>query len=118
MVVPEIVWHGLDYEILLYDVTSTYFEGLAQRNPQAQCGYSRDHRPDCKQVCVALVVARGGIPLAYEVFDGNRVDVTTVKEIVTTMEARFGAARRVWVMDAGWPARTTCGFSARQAGDT
>src|SRR5205085_10148123 len=62
---------------------------------------SRDHRPDCKQVCVALVVARGGVPLAYEVFDGNRVDVTTVKEIVNAMEKRFGAAKRVWVMDRG-----------------
>ncbi|MBU0718120.1 MAG: IS1634 family transposase [Planctomycetes bacterium] len=105
----------LDYEILLYDVTSTYFEGLAQRNPQAQRGYSRDHRPDCKQVCVALVVARGGIPLAYEVFDGNRVDVTTVKEIVTTMEARFGAARRVWVMDRGMASEDNVRF-LRQAG--
>ena len=91
----------LDYDLLLYDVTSTYFEGLAQRNPQAQRGYSRDHRPDCKQVCVALVVTREGIPLSYEVFDGNRVDVTTVEEIVTTMESRFGKAGRVWVMDRG-----------------
>lgn len=91
----------LDYDLLLYDVTSTYFEGLAEANPQAQRGYSRDHRPDCKQVNIALVVARGGVPLAYEVFDGNRVDVTTVKEIVTKMESRFGAAKRVWVMDRG-----------------
>jgi transposase len=91
----------LEYDLLLYDVTSTYFEGLAERNPQAQRGYSRDHRPDCKQVCVALVVTREGIPLSYEVFDGNRVDVTTVETIVTTMEARFGSANRVWVMDRG-----------------
>ncbi len=91
----------LEYDLLLYDVTSTYFEGLAAGNPQAQRGYSRDHRPDCKQVCVALVVTREGIPLSYEVFDGNRVDVTTVEEIVTTMERRFGAADRVWVMDRG-----------------
>jgi hypothetical protein len=83
----------LDYDILLYDVTSTYFEGLAEGNPQAKRGYSRDHRPDCKQVCVALVVARGGVPLAYEVFDGNRVDVTTVKEIVTTMAVMSGQHR-------------------------
>jgi transposase len=82
-------------------VTSTYFEGLAAGNPQAKRGYSRDHRPDCKQVCVALVVTREGIPLSYEVFDGNRVDVTTVQEIVTTMESRFGAANRVWVMERG-----------------
>jgi len=91
----------LEYDLLLYDVTSTYFEGLALGNPQAQRGYSRDHRPDCKQVCIALVVTRDGIPLSYEVFDGNRVDVTTVETIVTTMERRFGAADRVWVMDRG-----------------
>jgi transposase len=91
----------LEYDLLLYDVTSTYFEGLAEKNPQAKRGYSRDHRPDCKQVCVALVVTREGIPLSYEVFDGNRVDVTTVETIVTTMEARFGSADRVWVMDRG-----------------
>jgi len=91
----------IEYDLLLYDVTSTYFEGLAESNPQAQRGYSRDHRPDCKQVCIALVVTRDGIPLSYEVFDGNRVDVTTVEEIVGTMERRFGAADRVWVMDRG-----------------
>jgi transposase len=91
----------IEYDLLLYDVTSTYFEGLAAGNPQAQRGYSRDHRPDCKQVCIALVVTREGIPLSYEVFAGNRVDVTTVEEIVTTMERRFGAANRVWVMDRG-----------------
>lgn len=91
----------LDYDLLLYDVTSTYFEGQAVGNPQAKRGHSRDHRPDCKQVCIALVVTREGLPLGYEVFDGNRVDVTTVKEIVGTMEARFGIAGRVWVMDRG-----------------
>ncbi|MFO0985450.1 MAG: IS1634 family transposase [Planctomycetota bacterium] len=100
----------LDYDILLYDVTSTYFEGLAEGNKQAKRGYSRDHRPDCKQVCVALVVARGGVPLAYEVFDGNRVDVTTVKEIVTAMENRFGAAKRVWVMDRGMASEANVRF--------
>jgi transposase len=92
---------SLDYDLLLYDVTSTYFEGLANGNPQAKRGHSRDHRPDCKQVCIALVVTREGIPLGYEVFDGNRVDVTTVEEIVSTMEARFGLAGRIWVMDRG-----------------
>jgi transposase len=89
------------YDLLLYDVTSTYFEGLCPRNPQAQRGYSRDHRPDCKQVCIALVVTRGGIPLSYEVFDGNRADVTTVEEIVELVEGRWGTAERVWVMDRG-----------------
>jgi transposase len=92
---------ALDYDLLLYDVTSTYFEGLAARNPQAKRGHSRDHRPDCKQVCIALVVTREGIPLGYEVFDGNRVDVTTVEEIVGTMEERYGLAQRIWVMDRG-----------------
>lgn len=90
----------LDYELLLYDVTSVYFEGVA--DPAiARRGYSRDHRPDCVQVNVALVVTREGMPLGYEIFPGNRVDVTTVQEIVATMEARFGKAHRVWVMDRG-----------------
>jgi transposase len=91
----------LSYDLLLYDVTSTYFEGLAAGNPLAQRGHSRDHRPDCKQVCIALVVTREGMPLGYEVFPGNRVDVTTVEEIVEAMEARYGIANRVWVMDRG-----------------
>jgi transposase len=91
----------LSYDLLLYDVTSTYVEGLAVRNPLAQRGYSRDHRPDCKQVCIALVVTRQGMPLGYEIFPGNRTDVTTVEEIVETMEARYGIADRVWVMDRG-----------------
>jgi len=92
---------GLEYDLLLYDVTSTYFEGLALKNPQARRGHSRDHRNDCKQICIALVVTRDGMPLGYEIFDGNRVDVTTVEEIVGTMEARFGLAGRIWVMDRG-----------------
>jgi transposase len=91
----------LSYDLLLYDVTSTYFEGLAEHNPLAQRGHSRDHRPDCKQVCIALVVTREGMPLGYEVFAGHRTDVTTVEEIVETMEARYGIADRVWVMDRG-----------------
>ena len=92
---------ALDYDLLLYDVTSTYFEGEAKTNPQAQRGYSRDSRPDCKQVCIGLVVTRDGYPLGYEVFAGNRVDVTTVEEIVEEMETRYGKAGRVWVMDRG-----------------
>lgn len=92
---------NLDYDLLLYDVTSTYFEGVAAANPQAQRGYSRDHRPDCKQVNIALVVSRSGLPLGYEVFAGNRSDVTTVKEIVEAMESKYGHANRIWVMDRG-----------------
>jgi transposase len=91
----------VSYDLLLYDVTSTYFEGLARGNSLAQYGYSRDRRGDCKQVCIALVVSRSGLPLGYEVFAGNRSDVTTVEEIVETMEGRYGRADRVWVMDRG-----------------
>lgn len=88
-------------DILLYDMTSTYFEGQAKGNPQARRGYSRDHRPDCKQVCVAVVVTFDGFPLGYETFAGNTHDSTTVKHIVETMESRHGAVGRVWVMDRG-----------------
>jgi transposase len=91
----------LDYDLLLYDITSTYFEGQAEGNPQAQRGYSRDHRPDCKQVNIALVVSRCGMPLGYEVFAGNRNDATTLEEIVAHMEELYGRAGRVWVMDRG-----------------
>jgi transposase len=96
---------SLDYDLLLYDVTSTYFEGLGESNPQAQRGYSRDRRPDCKQVNIALVVTHGGIPLGYEVFSGNRTDVTTMREIIETMESRYGKAKRIWVMDRGMVSR-------------
>ena len=96
----------VDFDLLLYDVTSTYFEGMAEQNELAQRGYSRDHRGDCKQVCLALVVTREGLPLGYEVFAGNRVDVTTVEDIVSQMEARFGVADRVWVMDRGMVSRS------------
>jgi transposase len=92
---------GLEYDILLYDVTSTYFEGQAKSNDLAQRGYSRDHRGDCKQVCIALVVSKCGMPLGYELFAGNRHDSTTVEEIVETMEHRYGKADRIWVMDRG-----------------
>lgn len=90
----------LNYDLLLYDVTSTYFEGVG--DPKiAQRGYSRDHRPDCVQVNIALVVTREGMPLGYEIFPGNTTDVTTVQQIVEDMEERFGKANRVWVMDRG-----------------
>lgn len=91
----------LKYDLLLYDVTSTYFEGEAKGNPQAQRGYSRDKRSDCKQVCIGLVVSRCGMPLGYEVFAGNRADVTTLRDVVETMEGKYGKADRVWVMDRG-----------------
>lgn len=91
----------LEYDLLLYDVTSTYFEGECQANPLARRGYSRDSRPDCPQVCIGLVVSTDGIPLGYEVFAGNRNDATTVEEIVEAMERKYGRANRVWVMDRG-----------------
>jgi transposase len=91
----------LKYDLILYDATSTYFEGEAAGNALAQRGYSRDHRPDCRQVCVALVVSKEGMPLGYEVFAGNRTDVTTLEEMVETMERRYGRSDRIWVMDRG-----------------
>jgi transposase len=92
---------AVDNEVLLYDVTSTYFEGQAQANPQAQRGYSRDHRPDCKQVLIALIVTFDGFPLGYEVFAGNVNDSQTLQTIVGTMEARHGVVGRVWITDRG-----------------
>ena len=91
----------VDYEILMYDMTSTYFEGMCEGNEQAQRGYSRDNRGDCKQVTIALVVTRNGLPLGYQVFAGNRADVTTVEEVVERIEALYGKADRIWVMDRG-----------------
>jgi transposase len=90
----------LQYDLLLYDITSTYFEGEADF-PLAKRGYSRDQRSDCKQVCIGLVVSRCGMPLGYEVFQGNTIDVTTVEAIVETMERRYGKSDRIWVMDRG-----------------
>jgi transposase len=92
---------AIQNEVLLYDVTSTYFEGQAEANPQARRGYSRDHRPDCKQVCIALVVTFDGFPLGYEVFAGNTHDSRTLQTIVATMEARHGMLGRVWITDRG-----------------
>jgi len=92
---------GETFDFLFYDITSTYFEGSALGNPQAKRGYSRDSRPDCPQVCIGLVTSREGLPLAFEVFDGNRTDVTTTEEMVLIMESKYGKANRIWVMDRG-----------------
>ena len=100
----------LEYDLLLYDVTSTYFEGEAKGNPLAQRGYSRDKRGDCKQVTIGLVVSRCGMPLGYEVFAGNRADVTTLQEVVETMEARYGKSNRIWVMDRGMTSQENMEF--------
>jgi transposase len=100
----------VEYELLLYDLTSTYFEGLAENNELARRGYSRDHRSDCKQVVVALVVTREGFPLAHYTWAGNTRDVQTVKRIVEAIEARFGKSNRIWVMDRGMISDETLAF--------
>ncbi len=105
---------ALDYDLLLYDVTSTYFEGQAAANPLAHRGYSWDHRPDCKQVCIAFVVTREGLPLGYEVFAGNRTDVTTVEDIVGTMAARYGLAQRILGDGSGHDERRESGLAAHE----
>jgi transposase len=97
----------LHYEILLYDITSTYFEGEAKQNTQAKHGYSRDHRPDCKQVLIALVVTREGLPLGYEVFEGNKHDSKTVATIINKIEERYGKSDRIWIMDRGMTSAET-----------
>ena len=100
----------LEYDLLLYDVTSTYFEGECKGNPMARRGYSRDSRPDCLQVCIGLVVTTDGVPLGYEVFDGNTHDSTTVETIVQAMEAKYGRANRIWVMDRGMVSEANLAF--------
>jgi transposase len=92
---------GSTFDFLFYDITSTYFEGTANGNPQAKRGYSRDSRPDCPQVCIGLVATKEGLPIAFEIFDGNRTDVTTAQEMVELMETKYGKANRVWVLDRG-----------------
>jgi transposase len=92
---------GATFDVLLYDLTSTYFEGEAEEVDKAQRGYSRDHRPDCKQIIIALVVTPEGFPLSYEVFAGNRAEVTTLEEVLEAVERKHGRARRVWVFDRG-----------------
>ena len=103
----------LDYDLLLYDLTSTYLEGLAEENDLAHRGYSRDHRSDCKQVVLALVVTRDGFPLAHLTLAGNTQDLQTVEAIVTTIESRFGKSQRVWVMDRGMISKESLKFLGR-----
>jgi len=106
----------LEYDLLLYDVTSTYFEGACAANGLAKRGYSRDSRPDCLQVCIGLVVTADGMPLGYEVFAGNRNDATTVKEIVAAMEKKYGRANRIWVMDRGMVSEENLKFLREREG--
>lgn len=94
---------GADFEVLLYDLTSTYFEGEMEQNPKARRGYSRDGRPDCLQLVIALVVTPDGFPLAYEVMNGNTADSSTLRDFLAKIETAYGKARRVWVMDRGIP---------------
>jgi len=103
----------LDYDLLLYDLTSTYFEGLAEENELAERGYSRDHRSDCKQIVLALIVTRDGFPLAHLTLAGNTQDLQTVETIVTTIEGRFGRSQRVWVMDRGMISKEAIEFLGR-----
>jgi transposase len=92
---------GAEFDVLLYDLTSTYVEGAAEKNPMMSRGYSRDHRPDCEQMVIALIVNREGFPFSYETLDGNRADVSTMETILRMVERKYGKARRIWVMDRG-----------------
>jgi transposase len=92
---------GAEFEVLLYDLTSTYVEGAAEKNPMVRRGYSRDHRPDCEQLVIALIVNHEGFPFSYETFDGNRADVSTMETILRMVERKYGKARRIWVFDRG-----------------
>ena len=107
---------GLEYDLLLYDVTSTYFEGECQGNPMAKRGYSRDSRPDCLQVCIGLVVTTDGMPLGYEVFDGNTHDSQTVEQLVLAMEWKYGRAHRIWVLDRGMVSEDNLRFVRHRGG--
>ena len=92
---------GAEFDVLLYDLTSTYVEGAAEKNPMMVRGYSRDHRPDCEQMVIALIVNSEGFPFSYETFDGNRADVSTMETVLRMVERKYGKARRIWVFDRG-----------------
>jgi len=92
---------GAEFDVMLYDLTSTYVEGAAEKNPMMRRGYSRDHRPDCEQMVIALIVNSEGFPFSYETFDGNRADVSTMETILRMVERKYGKARRIWVLDRG-----------------
>lgn len=92
---------GAEFDLLLYDLTSTYVEGAAEKNAMMRRGYSRDHRPDCEQMVIALIVNQEGFPYSYETFDGNRADVSTLETILRMVERKYGKARRIWVFDRG-----------------
>ena len=104
------------FDVLLYDLTSSYVEGAAAKNPMMQRGYSRDHRPDCKQLVIALIVSPEGFPLSYEIFNGNRADVTTLEAMVRLVERKYGRARRVWVFDRGIVSEENLALLRRRGG--
>ena len=106
----------LEYDVLFYDITSTYFEGQCLSNPMAKRGYSRDSRSDCPQVCIGLIVTEGGMPLGYEVFDGNTSDSKTVQQMVEEIEKKYGRANRVWVMDRGMVSEENLQFIRERGG--
>ena len=105
-------WRDLfkaDFEILLYDLTSTYFECEPPEEGKRKFGYSRDKRSDCVQVVIALIVTPEGFPLAYEVLHGNTSDKTTLRDFLKKIETRYGKAKRIWVMDRGIPTEDVLG---------
>ena len=105
-----------EFDVLLYDLTSSYVDGAAEKNPMMQRGYWRDHRPDCKQLVIALIVNPEGFPLSYEVFNGNRADVTTLEAMVRLVERKYGRARRVWVFDRGIVSEENLALLRRRGG--
>lgn len=104
------------FDVLLYDLTSSYVEGAAEKNPLMRRGYSRDHRPDCKQLVIALIVNPEGFPLSYEIFNGHRADVTTLEAMVRLVERKYGRARRVWVFDRGIVSEENLALLRRRGG--
>jgi transposase len=103
-------WQGmfdLEYNILLYDITSTYFEGLCQSNSKAKFGHSKDRRSDCRQILIALIVTPEGFPINYEVLQGNTSEKTTLKPLLNKIELMYGKANRIWLMDRGIPTEST-----------
>jgi transposase len=107
---------GAEFDVLLYDLTSTYVEGAAEKNPMMRRGYSRDHRPDCEQMVIALIVNSEGFPFSYETFDGNRADVSTMETILRMVERKYGQARRIWVFDRGVVSEENLQAIRRRAG--
>jgi hypothetical protein len=95
------VLFGAEFDVLLYDLTGTYVEGAAEKNPMVRRGYSRDHRPDCEQLVIALIVNNEEFPFSYETFDGNRSDVSTMETILRMVERKYGKARRIRIFDRG-----------------